>query len=461
MREPVVTRRKFVAAGLGAAGMLATAPGQAAAWSHPLGWLGSRGHRLRGPGSLPRPFDPVGKPGAPREIDTVVILMLENHSFDNILGLLPYQVMRRREVDGLPGNGRGPTASNPDRDGNSVQSFHLPDLCPAQGLTQNWNSSHNQYDGGRNDGFVTNSGSTTPMGYFDDTDLPVTYALATQFPISERYFCSMLGQTDPNRLFLFCATANGGTNDAPSALAIRVPSGSIFDQLDAAQISWRVYFGNVPSPLLVNNFLTNPGQVARCVQNQAFFADAAAGRLPPVTFVEPNFNVQSEENPQDVAFGENFLSQVVTALIDSPQWHSTALFVTYDEHGGYYDHVPPPPAIPPDDTPPRLGQPGEGTFPAGYDRYGFRVPLTVISPWARPRYVSQFVCDHTSILSFIEHKWNLPALTRRDANAWHLNDMFDMGRAYFLDPPALPPAPSIDETLAKCRADGRNPPTLN
>ena len=458
MGRSAITRRRFVAGGLGTAGVLATS--QAAALSRPLAWLTSHGRPLRAPGSLPRPFDPIGTPGAPREIDTVVVLMLENHSFDNILGLLPYQVRSRREVDGLPGNGLVPLATNPDSNGNPVQSFHLPDDCPSEGLTQNWNSSHNQYDGGRNDGFVTNANSTTPMGYFDDTDFPVTYALATHFPVNERYFCSVLGQTDPNRLYLFCATSNGQTNDTIAPLLAPIPSGSIFDQLDAAQIPWTVYFGNEPSPELVENFRNNPAQVAKCVSNAQFSTDAAAGKLPSVAFVEPNFSVQSEENPQDVAFGENFLLQVVTALFQSPQWHSTALFVTYDEHGGYYDHVPPPPAIPPDEVAPLLGQPGEGTAPGGFDRYGFRVPFTVISPWARPRYVSRFVSDHTSILSFIEHKWNLPAMTRRDANAWPLFDMFDMRRPHFRTAPQLPPGPSIDATLAQCIADGHNPPTF-
>jgi phospholipase C len=452
MHEPPVTRRQFVGGALGTA-LLAGVPMPATA-------LARGPHSgLRGPGWRPRPWEPMGTPGAPREIDTVVILMLENHSFDNILGLLPYRVNARRHVDGLPGNRRGPTASNPDANGTRVRSFHLPDLCPDHGLTQNWNSSHNQYNGGRNDGFVRVAGSTTPMGYFDDHDLPVTYALASRFPISERYFCSVLGQTDPNRRFLFCATAAGETNDAPAGLTVHIPGGTIFDRFDAARVSWRVYFDNLASPFLIENFRANPSQVARCVKSPAFFADAAAGRLPRVSFVEPNFSVQSEENPQDVAFGEGLLARVVAALMSSPQWRSTALFVTYDEHGGYYDHVPPPRAIPPDDTPPDLGAPGEGTFPAGYDRYGFRVPLTVVSPWARPRYVSRFIADHTSLLSFVEHKWNLPALSRRDANAWPLHDMFDLRRPHFLKPPALPAAPSVPAGLAKCRADGRNPPT--
>ena len=115
MRGPVITRRKFVAAGLGAAGTIAA--GGSEAWSRPRRWLASGRRPLRAPGSLPRPFEPVGTPGAPREIDTAVVLMLENHSFDNILGLLPYRVKSRREVDGLPGNGRVPLASNPDSAG--------------------------------------------------------------------------------------------------------------------------------------------------------------------------------------------------------------------------------------------------------------------------------------------------------------------------------------------------------
>jgi phospholipase C len=399
----------------------------------------------------------MGAHGTPAQVDNVVILMLENHSFDNILGMLPYRVRARRGVDGLPGNGSVPTAHNPDRNGNRVTAYHLQDLCPSHGLTQNWNSSHMQYNGGRNDGFVRVAGSTTPMGYFDHKDLPVTYALASQFPISERHFSSTLGQTEPNRRFLFTGTASGDTSDDVRTFVIPAANGTIFDRLDAAHLAWRVYYGNLPSPFYLPNVRNNPRQAARCVKNPLFFQHAAAGHLPRVSVIEEDFNYQSEENPQDVAYGERFLRQVVAACMASPQWRSIALFVTYDEHGGYYDHVPPPRAIPPDDTQPILN-PQDGTFPARYDRYGFRVPLTVISPWARPRYVSRQVTDHTSILSFIEHLWNLPALTRRDANAWSLADMFDIRHPHFLEPLQLPAAPSIDTTVARCRADGHQPP---
>ncbi len=446
-----MTRRAVFAASAVAGSGLMALP----AWARPL--RHRRRHRPRHAGGRPRPEEPIGTPGIPAPVDTVVILMMENHSFDNILGLLPYQVAARRQVDGLPGNGQTPTASNPDRSGRPVTAFHLPDQCPSTGLTQAWDASHRQYNGGRNDGFVTNVGLNTPMGYFDSSDLPVTYALAGRFPISDRYFCSTLCQTEPNRRFLFAGTASGVISDEPQTFAVPAANGTIFDRLDAAKISWLDYYDNAPSPFYLPNVHNNPLQVARCVKNSQFFSDAAAGRLPRVSFVEPNYKYQSQENPQDVAYGESFIASVAHACMSSPQWRSLALFITWDEHGGFYDHVPPPAAVPPDDIPPNIS--GEGqSQPGGYDRYGFRVPMIVVSPWARPNYVSRVVADHTSILSFIEHKWNLPPLTRRDASAWNLSDMFDVSAAHFLHPADLPAPPSVDASLAKCKADGESPP---
>ncbi len=408
---------------------------------------------------LPFPDRPLGEPGIP-QIEHVVLLMLENHSADNVLGMLPHvSSARRRNFDGLPANWRGiPIASNPDGHGNRVRSFALPDVCPAHGLTQNWNSSHNQWHGGRNDGFVTNANSTTPMGYLTPEQMPVTYALARHFPISDRFFCSVLGQTLPNRRYFFSGTSSGQINDDTSSILVSAANGTIFDRLDAGKVSWRVYYGNTPSPFYFPNFRNNPGQVGRCVKNEQFFADASAGRLPSVSYVEPNFSYASEENPQDIAFGEGFLRQVAVAVMEGPLWSRTALFITYDEHGGWYDHVPPPRAVPPDNIQPDLTLSAKGTFPARFDRYGFRVPLTVISPWGRPRYVSHELADLTSTLAFIERKWNLPPMTRRDAAAWDLSDMFDITRRRLPEPLRLPPAPNIEMTLAKCRADGEDPP---
>ena len=161
------------------------------------------------------------------------------------------------------------------------------------------------------------------------------------------------------------------------------------------------------------------------------------------------------ENPQDVQVGERLIVQVVNALMASPSWRSTALFITYDEHGGYYDHVPPPAAIAPDAIAP-MTKPGDAA--GGYDRYGFRVPLIVVSPWARAAYTSRVTQDLTSITAFVERKWNLPAMTLRDANADPMLDYFDFSRPAFAGPPKLAAAPALGPGLKACRRQGLHPP---
>jgi phospholipase C len=177
-----------------------------------------------------------------------------------------------------------------------------------------------------------------------------------------------------------------------------------------------------------------------------YFADAAAGTLPQVAFVDPLFvgssNTENDEHPtSNIQVGQEFVSRVVNALLASPQWPRSALFLTYDEHGGFYDHVRPRPACLPDGIPPLLEA---GDDPGAFDRYGFRVPMVVVSPFARSRYVSHRVYDHTSILRFIETRFDLPALTRRDANADPLLRMFDFRQPPFATPPSLPAA-TIDQ----------------
>jgi phospholipase C len=181
---------------------------------------------------------------------------------------------------------------------------------------------------------------------------------------------------------------------------------------------------------------------------------ARQGKLAPVVFVDPTFLPddvphEDEHPPSDIQLGEGFLSQVVDALRTSPQWPHTALFITWDENGGLYDHVAPPPACPPGDLAAQV-PPGESQ--ADFDRYGFRVPLIVVSPYAKPHYVGHRVYDHSSILRFVEARFRLPAFTGRDANAEPPFDLFDFSRPQLLNPPALP-APALDQAkLADCEA---------
>ena len=162
-----------------------------------------------------------------------------------------------------------------------------------------------------------------------------------------------------------------------------------------------------------------------------FFRDVATGRLPAFSIVDPSFVDFSEEPPQDILLGERFAATVIDAVMRGPAWPTTLLVWCYDEHGGYYDHVPPPPAIEPDDVRPRTDDPD-----ARYDRYGFRVPAVIVSPYARPGAVLHEVFDHTSILRLLEDVWNLPSLTRRDAAATSPIGALDLELAAGVPPPA-------------------------
>jgi phospholipase C len=229
------------------------------------------------------------------------------------------------------------------------------------------------------------------------------------------------------------------------------PNGTIFDTLNRHNISWRNYFSTLPTLGVFPSLLQQRSIISNLAPIATFYTDASAGRLPSFCIVDPDFKKQSEEDPQDVQYGDQFLARVVNAVMTGPAWSKTLLLWTYDESGGYFDHVPPPPAVPPDSVEPQLLP----TDPPGkFDQYGFRVPAGVVSPYARKDHVSRVTYDHTSVLKLLETKWNLPALTARDANAANLLDMVDLeARPAFLTPPALP-APADPAPLAGCLTTG-------
>ncbi|MEY2458370.1 MAG: phospholipase, partial [Acidimicrobiaceae bacterium] len=214
------------------------------------------------------------------------------------------------------------------------------------------------------------------------------------------------------------------------------PGGTIMELLNKHSISWRDYYTSLPSVGLYLPVLNaNADKIAKIDQ---FFVDAAAGALPAFSLVEPDYNHTSEENSEDITLGEAFTANVVRAVMNGPGWSKTMLVWCYDEHGGYYDHVAPPVAIAPDKLPPLIGP---NDPPGDFARYGFRVPAAIVSPWAKRDYVSHVVHDHTSILKLVERKFNLPALTDRDANADDLLDSLDFDHdPAFLTPPMLPPS---------------------
>jgi phospholipase C len=396
-----------------------------------------------GAGALPSETLPHGAPkGSAIPIDHVLVLMQENRSFDHYFGRLP--AFGHTRVKGLPKK-----AANPAADGTRVAAFHETRYC-IEDVAHSWNASHRQWNGGRNDGFVVTNDpdGERAMGYYDETDLPFYYGLATTFAMADRFFCSLLGPTYPNRFYLLAATSDGRINNA----LVPFTRPSIFGELDTAGIDWRIYAGNVAFGLLLTDVQAHTSNLRPIAE---YYADAAAGTLPPVAFIDPKFfgdvlTESDEHPPADMQVGQLFVSSVVGALIDSPQWDRSALFITYDEHGGFYDHLPPRPACEPDDVPPAL-KPGDE--PGSFDRYGFRVPMIVVSPWAKPGYVSHKVYDHTSVLRFIQTRFELPALTRRDANARPPLELFDFREPRLASPPALPAATIDSAPAAQCLAD--------
>ena len=221
-----LTRRSLLGAAAGGAALVASSG--LPAWARPAG----RAAGLRQPDSLPFPDRPAGTPSM-HEIEHIVVLMLENHSFDNLLGMTPYRVPGRERVDGLKRRHGRIVNANPDASGRLIHAYPISSPCQLDGApTQSWNASHASYDNGRNDGFVRASGAIA-MTYWDDDFLPFSYSLARHFPIGERYFCSVLGQTYPNRRMLFTGTASGLTSTDSLTFTTPAANGTIWDRLDA------------------------------------------------------------------------------------------------------------------------------------------------------------------------------------------------------------------------------------
>jgi phospholipase C len=439
-----------------------------------------------------------GSDGLP-QIQHIVILMMENHSYDNYLGMLAGR------GDGLTlGSDGRPAETCAATDGTPVPMWTTTQTTQENGVpTQSWRASHIQWDGGRCDGFVRSIEQTLPgadgraaMRYWTEAELPFYYGLARTFPLATRWFSACLGPTFPNRRFLIAGTANGLIDDLPFGMIDYPANGTIFDHLSAHGISWVNYHhlppltvglrrlahatglrylrllvgalaGAIPQLLAVVTsklqmtadlyplgFLRSVNHLRPMAE---FWTRARNGTLPSVSIVDPDFAVSSEETPQDISAGEALAARVINAVMAGRGWPHTLLIWLYDEHGGYYDHVPPPAAPAPDDVPglspyerfpllrllrhtalgKRITDIDSG--PSTYAQLGFRVPAVIVSPFAKPGYVTEHVYDHTAILRLIQRKWNLPALTARDAAAADLLDALDLdGPPAFLVPPALP-----------------------
>jgi phospholipase C len=311
-----------------------------------------------------------------------------------------------------------------------------------------WDASRVQLAGGTNEGFVIAHQNAhdsdlliDPMQYMLREHVPVTHALADAYTTCDRWFSSILGPTLPNRMYWHAATSNGAKSNDEVVAGAFTGITSLYHQMDAAGIDWAYYYGDVPVLGVIED-LDLEGRLRRFMWE--FIDDAAAGVLPPVVYVDPGFGYNDDHPPHHPMLGQMFLSAFYNALATSPQWPNMLVCMTYDENGGFFDHVVPPTA--PDE---RAAE--------GFDQLGFRVPAMVMGPWAKSGYVSSVQYDHTSALKQVSNAHGLEPMSMRQAAANDLSDCIDFERLDRDEPTAAITLPAVeidDATLPDfCHAD--------
>jgi phospholipase C len=334
----------------------------------------------------------------------IVYVMMENRSYDHQLG--------GRTLLGLGGDGLVSGMSNPDASGVEIPFFEpaLSDaaLCipdPAH----SWTSSHDQFSGGTNRGFVTTHQGLyptriDPMQALTRAHAPVLWALADEYTTCDRYFCSVMGPTWPNRMFWHTGTSLGMTSNMVPPTPFET---TLFQRLDAKGIDWRYYYSDLPFVALLG------ANVAGHIGNmEDFLSQAATGTLPSFSYVEPAFGFNDDHPPHHPMAAQQFLAMVYTALATSPQWKNTLLVITYDEHGGFFDHVPPP-------------QVTDERAALGFDQLGFRVPTYIVGPYAKAGYVSNVQLEHCSAVRHVIDHFGLDPINERVTASNDFSDGID------------------------------------
>jgi phospholipase C len=438
-----LTRRRFLQE-------LAAAGGMAA-----LGWP-------RWSSAQALPLDLGGAPPNPSQspVDHIFVLMMENRSFDHYMGWMTGT--HEQSYTGTFGDPGHPL------EGQSMATYHLaPDYrgCEFGDPSHGWEGGREQL---RN-GFLTGDNDEFAIGYYEESDVEFYAKLARQFVLCDNYFASLMGPTFPNREYMHSAQSGGmKTNALPPEVGYTAGFtwATIWDRLDAAGVSWAYYFVDLPAALLWGP------RLAHGIRHiEALFADAAAGTLPHVAFIDPGFTsgLRTDEHPYgDIRAGQAFSHNVIKSIVESPVWPRSALFLNYDEWGGFFDHV----------RPPRMPDARATDFdPAGtndFGQLGFRVPTQVISPYAPQGMLASSLLglrsprnpspgktfsptpsrfyDHTSILKFIEWRFGLAPLTMRDAAAANIGlDLLDFEQTPRLDAAEIMEAlPRVPVTSLPC-----------
>lgn len=382
---------------------------------------------------------------------------------------------------------------------NPVTSYHLQTQC-AENPSPAWNESHVDWNYsdpiGQNpavlNGYVwtaahdsrtmqpafTDTDGARVMGYYTGDDLNYYYYMASKFATSDRWFSPVMSRTNPNRDYLIAATSQGTVYPPGTDAQDQAPltAKTIFEELQSAGITWKIYVNPQgsscssppydPACLLklsyVQYFAFGQTIPTKYPQNIApisqYFTDVQNGTLPQVAQIEPATDAGLDEHPSDldsqpsnIQAGAQYVSTLINSLMQSPSWKDSAFILTFDEGGGFYDHQPPQPAVSPDGIKPTDLQAGDvcttSTGPTCDFTYtGYRVPLIVVSPYAKKNYVSHLTTDYTAILKLIETRFNVPALTKRDAAQMDMTEFFD-----FNNPPwKTPPSPPTQSTSGAC-----------
>jgi phospholipase C len=395
-------------------------------------------------------------------IQHIVVLMLENRSFDHMLGFL-YADEGNKAPSGQPFEGLTGKESNPDSSGKSVpvfkikptdaNAYFMPGADPGEGYA----ATNSELFGcvnapvppvATNKGFVKDFAYTLKweakehwqilpgtvarniMGIFTPEMLPVLSSLARGYAVCDHWYSSVPTETMPNRAFANAGTSQGHLDDKTKSYTVQ----SIFGLLDQHNVSWAIY-GYDEEPLTRHNFPdTTNADDSHFGLFKDFQSAAAAGTLAAYTFLEPSWDSKgnSQHPNYDVALGEQLIHDVYYALYNGKAWEQTLFIVTYDEHGGCYDHVAPPSgAVPPDKS--------VGEFGFDFTRFGVRVPAVLVSPLIAPGTVFRvpqgaMPLDHTSILKTVETRWGLPSLTARDAAAPDVGNALTLTKARTDDP---------------------------
>lgn len=384
-----------------------------------------------------------GHSGSINSVNHIIIFAQENRSFDHYFGHLnEYRgpLGFSTDIDETPAG-----VTNIGYNTNKlIAPFHLVTEC-TEDLSPFWNEDHLDFnlhdplsDVAKMDGFAYTAGKfatdenknnngqykdligARSMGYYTAEDLPFYYFMASQFATSDRWFSPMFSRTQANRMYLLASTSQGYVYPPSSGLTAK----TIFKDLDDGHVSWKIYVTDPGGTYLAYFPAYYSQHQANIVPASQFATDAASGTLPAVALIESGYNSRLDEHPTNpIQKGEIYAASLINALLGSPSWKDSVFIETWDENGGFYDHVPPLDAVNPDGIKPR--DLGPNDFPGDFTRTGFRVPLLVISPFAKKGYVSHTPTDYTAMLKFIETRWNLPPLTKRDAAQIDMTEFFD------------------------------------